>query len=60
MAFNLLSRETRGLPGYRVPPFEDVVEGVSIETGGKRLLFGRKDAGGWEYAPLPLEPDRLK
>ena len=48
------------MPGYRVKSLENVVEGVSVETGGQRLSFGRKGATGWEYEALPLEPDRLK
>lgn len=60
-AFNVVTHGTRDLPDYREPPFEDVVEGVSIETGGQRLLLGRKDGGGaWAYEPLPLDPVRLK
>lgn len=59
MAFDVLTHASRALPGYRVPPREDVVQGVSIETGGKRLLIGRNGGAGWEYAPLPLEPGRL-
>lgn len=60
-AFNVVTHATRDLPGYRVPPFvEDAVEGVSIETGGKRLMFGRKGDAGWQYEPLPLEPDLLR
>lgn len=59
-AFNVVTQVTRELPGYRVPPPQDVREGVSVETGGKRLLFGSKGRDGWEYVPLPLEPDRLK
>jgi hypothetical protein len=59
-AFNVVTHATRDLPGYRVPPPEDVVEGVAVETGGQRLLFGRKTGSGWDYQPLPLEPARLK
>ena len=59
-AFNIVTQMTRDLPGYRVPAPQDVHEGVSIETGGQRLLHGHKASAGWEYVPLPLEPDRLK
>lgn len=59
-AFNLVTHATRELPGYRVGPLEDPVEGVNVETGGQRLLYGRKTGSGWDYQPLPLEPARLK
>jgi hypothetical protein len=59
-AFNLSSRGTRELPGYRVPPYQDVTEGVLVETGGQRIMLGRKDGGAWEYVPLAIDIDRLK
>jgi len=59
-SFDVVTRTTRDLPGHRVRPQEDAVEGVSVETDGQRLLFGRKTSAGWQYEPLPLEPDRLK
>ena len=59
-AFDVVTLATRDLPGYRVRPQEDVTEGVSVETGGQRLMFGRKTGAAWEYEPLPIEPARLK
>jgi len=59
-AFNVVSLSTRELPGYRPPPYQDVVEGVSVDHGGKRILFGRKRGDVWEYEPLALAPDQLK
>jgi hypothetical protein len=59
-AFHVVTHTTRDLPGYRVPPQEDVTEGVSVETGGQQLRFGRKDGTGWHYEPLPLELKYLK
>lgn len=59
-AFDVVSRATRELPGYRVRPQADVGEGVNVESGGQRLLIGRKTGSGWNYQPLPLEPARLK
>lgn len=60
MAFNVLAQTSRELPGYRMTPREEVVDGVLVETGGKRLLLGRRGSAGWEYTPLPLDPDRLE
>ncbi len=59
-AFNVVTHETRDLPGYRVPPHEEVTKGVSVEADGHRLLLGRKGEGGWESEPIPLDPERLK
>lgn len=58
-AFNLLTHETRDLPDYRLSPLEDPVEGVLVESGGRRVLLGRRGPAGWEYEPLPLDPGRL-
>lgn len=59
-AFDVVTRATRDLPGYRAKSSTDAVEGVSVDTAGQRLLFGRNAGSGWRYEPLPLEPDRLK
>jgi hypothetical protein len=59
-AFDLVTRTTRDLPGYRVRPQEDPVEGIIVDTGGQQLLFGRKAGAGWHYEPLSLPPARLK
>jgi len=59
-AFDVVTLATRDLPGYRVHPQEDATEGVSVETGGQRLMFGRKTDAAWEYEPLPIELARLK
>lgn len=59
-AFDVVTHATRDLPDYRVPPYEDVTEGVLVEGGGKSVMFGRKGAAGWAYEPLPLEMSRLK
>ena len=59
-AFDVVTLATRDLPGYKVRPQEDVTGGISVETGGQRLMFGRKTGSEWEYEPLPIEPARLK
>lgn len=59
-AFNVVTLATRELPGYRVGPQQDVREGVLVEAGGQRLMFGRKTGTVWEYEPLPIDPARLK
>jgi len=59
-AFDVVTLATRDLAGYRVRPQEEVREGVSVEAGGQRLMFGRKTDAGWAYEPLPIEPSRLK
>ena len=58
--FNVVTLADRDLPGFRVPSRERVDEGVAVETGGRRLLLGRRSGDAWAYEPLPIEPDDLR
>lgn len=58
-AWHTVSGTTRELPGYRVPPYEDVTEGVTLDPGGGAVSFGRKSGDSWQYERLPLTAERV-
>ena len=59
-AYHLVTGATRELTEYRAPAYEDVIEGVIVDTGGAALSYGRKVGGAWHYEPIPLSADRLR
>jgi hypothetical protein len=56
-AFNVTTRTTVPLPGYKIQSLPRVTEGAGISTKGDRLELGHKTGDKWVYAPLPFEPD---
>jgi hypothetical protein len=59
MAFSIANRKVRVLPGYKIPEYRDVTEGVILSPDRKALELGAKVNGEWKYAPLPLTPEML-
>jgi hypothetical protein len=56
-AFNINTRTTEPLPGYKVPSLPHITDGAGISAQGDRLTFGRKSGDAWVYEPLPFAPD---
>lgn len=59
MAFDLTTRETSELKDYKHPPFQDVIEGITIDDDGRHLLLGHKRDGNWQYVSTGLEPEQF-
>lgn len=60
MAFDLATRETSLLPGYRTPGYADVTRGVTTGSGGAVLRHGVKRGGVWQYTDIPVSHDDLR
>jgi hypothetical protein len=56
-AFNVATRTTGPLPGYKVRSSPRITEGAGISAKGDRLELGHKTGDKWVYSPLPFEPD---
>ena len=59
-AFSLSSHQTRPAPEFRYADHVDVTEGLILSADRKRLEYGVKANGAWQYQPIELTPQMLK
>jgi hypothetical protein len=59
MAFSIATRKTRNATDFKVPGYEDVVNGVILSSNRKGLEFGVKVNEQWRYEWLDLKPEQL-
>jgi hypothetical protein len=56
LGFSISARQTRTIPGYRVPGYQDVTKGVIVSSDRRHLQLGDKIKGEWHYRSLDVKP----